>query len=348
MKAITVEPKKPGTASLEDVAEPESRDGSVLVETIAVGVCGTDVEIIEGKYGWAPPGRTRLVLGHESLGRVLDPGPTGGLQKGDLVAGIVRRPDPVPCPSCAVGEWDMCRNGQYTERGIKQIDGFMSERWRIEPEYAMKVDRSLGLLGVLLEPTTVISKAWEQVQAVGQRAFWEPRHVLVTGAGPIGLLAALVCSQHGLDVHVLDRAISGPKPDLVRELGATYHTGRATEVGFNADVIIECTGVGDVIADCVRAAAAGGVVCLTGVGSGGRTTGVTADVAATMVLQNNVVVGSVNANKRHWYKAGQVLAQASRDWLGRLITRRVRPEAFMDALQRLPDDIKVVIQFAEV
>jgi len=108
---------------------------------IAVGVCGTDVEIVSGKYGWVPPGRTRLVLGHESLGRVLDPGPSGVLQRGDLVVGIVRRPDPVPCPSCAVGEWDMCRNGQYTERGIKEIDGFMSERCRIEPEYAMKMSR---------------------------------------------------------------------------------------------------------------------------------------------------------------------------------------------------------------
>jgi threonine dehydrogenase-like Zn-dependent dehydrogenase len=175
MKAITVEPLKPETARLEDVADPDVRDGAVLVEAVAVGVCGTDVEIVEGKYGWAPPGKTRLVLGHESLGRVLDPGPSGALEPGDLVVGIVRRPDPVPCPNCAVGEWDMCRNGQYTERGIKEIDGFMSERWRIEPEYAMRVDPSLGLLGVLLEPTTVVTKAWEQVIAVGQRAFWEPR-----------------------------------------------------------------------------------------------------------------------------------------------------------------------------
>src|SRR4051794_14335840 len=146
MKAITVEPLKPETARLEDIPEPDSSEGSVLVEAIAVGVCGTDTEIVDGLYGWAPPGRTRLVLGHESLGRVLDPGPIGALREGDLVVGIVRRPDPVPCPNCAVGEWDMCRNGKYTERGIKQIDGFMSERWRIEPEYAMKVDSSLGLL----------------------------------------------------------------------------------------------------------------------------------------------------------------------------------------------------------
>jgi len=170
MKAISVEPKKAGSARLDDVAEPDPREGSVLVEAIAVGVCGTDIEIADGKYGWAPPGKARLVLGHESLGRVLDPGQSSGLRPGDLVAGIVRRPDPVPCPSCAVGEWDMCRNGLYTERGIKQIDGYMSERWRIEPEYAIKVDPSLGILGVLLEPTTVVTKALEHAIAVGTRA----------------------------------------------------------------------------------------------------------------------------------------------------------------------------------
>ncbi|HWJ55606.1 MAG TPA: glucose 1-dehydrogenase [Vicinamibacterales bacterium] len=348
MKAVTVEPHRRDTARLEDIPEPDPAQGSVLVEAIAVGVCGTDAEIVDGHYGWAPPGRTRLVLGHESLGRVLDPGHSGALREGDLVVGIVRRPDPVPCPNCAVGEWDMCRNGQYTERGIKQIDGFMSERWRIESEYAMKVDRSLGLLGVLLEPTTVVTKAWEQVRLVGERAYWEPRTVLVTGAGPIGLLAALLGTQRGLEVHVLDRVDSGPKPDLVRALGATYHTGSATDIGFDPDVIIECTGVGQVIADALRVVAPGGIVCLTGVGSGGRTTGFpTADVAATMVLQNNVVIGSVNANKRHWYKAGQVLALADPAWLARLITRREPPEAFRRALQRQPDDIKVAIQFSE-
>src|SRR3982751_3622025 len=266
MKAVTVEPGRAGSACLEDFPEPDLDQGSVLVETIAVGVCGTDVEIVDGKYGWAPRGASRLVLGHESLGRVLDPGTSSAFQKGDLVVGIVRRPDPVPCPNCAVGEWDMCRNGQYTERGIKEIDGFMSERWRVEPEYAIKIDRSLGLLGVLLEPTTVVTKAWEQVSAVGQRAFWEPRTVLVTGAGPIGLLAALLGKQRGLDVHVLDRVQAGLKPDLVRELGATYHACAILDIGFEPDVIIECTGVGTVIADALRLVAAGGVVCLTGVG----------------------------------------------------------------------------------
>ncbi len=348
MKAITVEPHQAQTARLEDIPEPDERAGSVLVEAIAVGVCGTDTEIVEGKYGWAPRGKKRLVLGHESLGRVLDPGPNGALKKGDLVVGIVRRPDPIPCPNCAVGEWDMCRNGQYTERGIKEIDGYMSERWRIEPEYAMKIDPALGLLGVLLEPTTVVTKAWEQVVAVGQRAFWTPRTLLVTGAGPIGLLAALVGKQQGLDVHVLDRVESGLKPELVRELGATYHCGSVLDLDFEPDVIIECTGVGSVIGDSIKKISSGGIVCLTGVGAGGVASTAVGDVAAAVVLKNNVVVGSVNANKRHWYKATQTLARADRKWLRRLITRCEKPENFQQALERQPDDIKVVIQFSEV
>ena len=347
MNALTVEPGAPRSLRLEQIAEPDPRNGSVLVEAVAVGVCGTDNEIAEGKYGWAPPGKTRLVLGHESLGRVVDPGGSG-YQKGDLVVGIVRRPDPVPCSNCAVGEWDMCKNGQYTERGIKQIDGYMSERWRIEPEYAIKVDAQLGVLGVLLEPATVVAKAWEQVVAIGQRAYWEPRTVLVTGAGPIGLLAALICVQHGLDVHVLDRVTAGPKPQIVGALGATYHATAIADIGFAPDVIIECTGVGSVVSDSIRYVGSGGIVCLTGVGAGGSVGKMpTADAAAAAVLKNNVVVGSVNANKRHWYKGSQALARADRSWLSRLITRRERPENFESALQRSADDIKVVIQFSE-
>jgi threonine dehydrogenase-like Zn-dependent dehydrogenase len=348
LKAITVEPKQPGSARYEDFPEPDEREGSVLVEAIAVGVCGTDVEIVQGKYGWAPPGATRLVLGHESLGRVIDPGSRGSLKVGDLVVGIVRRPDPVPCPSCAVGEWDMCSNGQYTERGIKEIHGFMSERWRTEPEYAIKIDPSLGILGVLLEPMTVITKALEQVLMVGQRAYWEPKTVLVTGAGPIGLLAALRLSVRNLEVHVLDRAETGPKPVLVRDLGAIYHTGSVLDLDFEPDIIVECTGVGSVIADSIQKVKSGGIVCLTGVGAGGVAGRKTADVAAAAVLKNNVIVGSVNANKRHWYRAGENLANSDREWLSRLITRRERPENFDQALARQPDDVKVIIQFSDI
>jgi glucose 1-dehydrogenase len=349
MKAITVEPKKAGSAQLQNISEPDLRGGSLLVEAIAVGVCGTDVEITEGKYGWAPPGESRLVLGHESLGRVIDPGPSSGLKKGDLVVGLVRRPDPVPCPNCAVGEWDMCRNGQYTERGIKEIHGYMSERWRVEPEYAIKIDPTLGILGVLLEPTTVVTKAWEHALAVGRRAFWEPRTALVTGAGPIGLLAALLGVQLGFEVHVLDRVQSGLKPELVHALGATYHSTGVADVGFEPEVILECTGAGEVISDAISCVAASGIVCLTGVGHGGSPPPMPmADIASSAVLKNNVVIGSVNANKRHWYKAAEALARAERSWLARLITGRERPEDFAKAIGRGPQHIKVVIQFADV
>ena len=183
---------------------------------------------------------------------------------------------------------------------------------------------------------------------IGRRSFWEPRTVLVTGAGPIGLLAALAASMHGLDVHVLDRTESGPKPDLVRALGATYHSGSVTEIGFEPDAIIECTGAGQVIADSIpddrlerdrlpdrrRTRRR-------------RTAAACADIAAAAVLKNNVIVGSVNANKRHWYKAGNLLARADRNWLARLITRREKPEDFEQALKTKSDDIKVVIQFAQ-
>jgi threonine dehydrogenase-like Zn-dependent dehydrogenase len=348
VKAITVVPKTADSIAYEDVPEPDEAMGSILVEAVAVGICGTDVEIATGKYGWAPPGRERLVLGHESLGRVLEAPDGAGVKAGDLVVGIVRRPDPEPCPSCAVGEWDMCLNGQYTERGIKSLDGYMSERWRIEPGYVTRLDPALGILGVLLEPTTVVTKAWEQVAHMESRAFWQPRTVLVTGAGPIGQLAALLGVQRGYEVHVLDRMDSGTKPDLVRALGATYHSGTVADLTFEPDVVIECTGVGQVISDSIVKVGAGGVVCLTGVGSGGRTTGLpTADVATEIVLQNNVVVGSVNANRRHFYRAAQALAAADHDWLSRLVSRRVAPDRIHEAFDRGPDDIKVVVEFSK-
>jgi len=197
MKALTVIPLQAGSAALSDVDEPPETDGPVLVETLAVGICGTDIEILSGAYGWAPPGHDRLVLGHESLGRVLEAPAGAAVVKGDLVVGIVRRPDPVPCANCAVLEWDFCRNGQYTERGIKEHDGYLSERYRITPDFVVKVDPSLGILGVLLEPTSVVAKAWEEVDRVGGRAHWDPKTALVTGAGPIGLLAALLGVQRG-------------------------------------------------------------------------------------------------------------------------------------------------------
>lgn len=348
MKALTVVPLQKDSAELSDLGDPPESDGPVLVETIGVGICGTDVEIISGEYGWPPPGRDRLVLGHESLGRVLEAPAGGPVAKGDLVVGIVRRPDPVPCGNCAVGEWDFCRNGRYTERGIKEHDGYLSERYRITPGFAVRVDPSLGLLGVLLEPTSVVAKAWEQVDRIGHRAHWEPATAVVTGAGPIGLLAALIGVQRGLDVHVIDQMTAGKKPDLVRALGAHYHTGAIADAVEAPDVIIECTGVSGLVLDAMEHIGPGGVVCLTGVSSGGRE--VSVDEGAlnrSMVLSNESVVGSVNANRRHYEAGAAALENADRSWLGQLVSRKVPLERWQDALNRTPDDVKVVVQVSE-
>ena len=346
MRALTVEPLKANSADVRAVPEPEPGPGELLVEGLAVGVCGTDREIAAGEYGWAPPGRDRLVLGHESLGRVLSAPGDSDFAVGDLVVGVVRRPDPEPCGACAHGVFDMCRNGRYTERGIKEIDGYGSQQWTVEADYAVRLDPRLAEVGVLMEPTSVVAKAWEQVEKVGGRSWFEPERVLVTGAGPIGLLAALLGVQRGLEVHVLDVATEGPKPALVEALGARYHSTGMGEVAaaVKPDIVIEATGVPSVVFGAMTGNAAYGVVCLTGVSPVGHKISVDVGGAGReMVLENDVVVGSVNANLGHYAAAATALAQADTGWLARLITRRLPLADFAEALEARPDDIKVVL-----
>jgi len=346
MRAITVIPGQAGSLTVTEVPEPPEDAGSLLVQGLALGVCGTDREIVDGEYGWAAPGRQRLVLGHESLGQVLDAPAGSDFAAGDLVVGVVRRPDPEPCGACAHGQFDMCRNGRYTERGIKELDGYGSQRWRVEPKYAVRLDPGLREVGMLVEPASVVAKAWEQVEKVGGRAWFDPRRVLVTGAGPIGLLAALLGVQRGLDVHVLDRITDGAKPRLVQHLGAEYHTEPAEGViaSIAPDVIIEATGASSVVLAAMAGTAAYGIVCLTGVSTAGPL--VTLDAGALnrdIVLENDVIVGSVNANMTHYIAGADALARADVDWLHALITRRLPLEQAAEAFDDQHDDIKVVI-----
>jgi glucose 1-dehydrogenase len=349
MRALTVVPRQAGSLAVSEVAEPVARKGELLVDGIAIGVCGTDREIVAGEYSWAPEGEERLILGHESLGRVREAPEGSGFDEGDLVVGIVRRPDPVPCGACAHGEFDMCRNGRYSERGIKQLHGYGSQRWTVEADYAVRLDPALEEVGMLVEPTTIVAKAWEHIERIGRRAWFEPRSVLVAGAGPIGLLAALLGVQRGLDVHVLDKVASGPKTELVADLGATYHTGSIPEVAAKAapDIVIEATGAPKVVLDAMANNAAAGVVCLTGVSSKGRPVEVDAGLLnQNLVLQNDVVFGTVNANHRHYRQAVEALGAADRDWLTRLITRRLPLDRAEEAFEPSEDDVKVVIDLA--
>ncbi len=174
MKGLTVLVGSPNSGRLDDLPEPVPQTDELLVSGSAVGVCGTDREILAGSYGWPPPGRDRLVLGHESVGRVLDAPEESGFSPGDLVIGMVRRPDPVPCRACAVGQWDMCRNGRYTEHGIKELDGFAAERYVLAVDAAVAVPQALGELAVLVEPVSVVAKAWDHIDRIGARAAWFP------------------------------------------------------------------------------------------------------------------------------------------------------------------------------
>jgi glucose 1-dehydrogenase len=340
MRAMTVIPGEAGSAELTELPDPEPRDGELLVEPLLLGVCGTDREILDGAHGEPPPGSERLVLGHELLGRLKD--------TGELVAGIVRRPDPVPCACCANGEWDMCRNGQYTERGIKQLDGYGAELVTIEKDFAVPIPDDLGTLGVLTEPASILAKAWEQIDRISGRACSAHERALITGAGPIGLLAALMGAQRDLEVHVLDQATEGVKPEAVTALGAEYHTGDVTDVAkaIEPDVVVECTGVAELVAGAMRHTAPGAIVCLTGVAASRN---LSVDVGALnneLVLENDVVFGSVNANRRHFEQAVQALRDADPAWLGRLITRTVPLDRWQEALEKGDDDIKVVVEIS--
>jgi glucose 1-dehydrogenase len=347
MRAMTVIPGRPDSAELTELPEPQPKDGELLVEPLFLGVCGTDREILDGAHGEPPPGHERIVLGHELLGRVKQGG--GGLEEGQLVAGIVRRPDPVPCACCARGEWDMCRNGEYTERGIKGLDGYGAELVTIEQDFAVPVPEELGNLGVLTEPSSILAKAWEQIDRIATRACNVQERVLITGAGPIGLLAALMARQRDLEVHVLDRAEEGVKPETVKALGAEYHTGAITEISEQCgpDVVVECTGVAELVAGAMQHTAPGAIVCLTGV-SASRT--LSLDIGALnneLVLENDVVFGSVNANRRHFEQAVKALTDADGDWLRRMITRTVPLDRWPEAVEKGDDDIKVVVEFSQ-
>jgi threonine dehydrogenase-like Zn-dependent dehydrogenase len=330
MRALTVAPGVADSARLEDVADPPPSDGAVLVRTLALGVCGTDREIASGAYGWAPPGERRLVIGHESLGSVEEA--------------------PAGCGVDALDEWDMCRNGLYTERGIKERHGYGAEFFRVEPDFLVKVDSALGIAAVLLEPTSIVAKAWDHTERIGQRArSWQPRTLLVTGAGPIGLIAAMIGVQRGLDVHVVDHEDHQQKRDLVRSLGAAYHAGGLAKFNgrFKPDILMECSGAPSGVRDVLGRTAPGGIVCLVGVTAPGHDFDIdVGELNRTMVLDNDTVFGTVNANRRHYELAGEALQRADKTWLNRLITRREPLERWTDSLERQPDDIKVIVDFS--
>ena len=343
MRAITIEPGRPDSAALEEMPEPAPDEGALLVDGVALGICGTDAEIVDGDYGWAPPGsgaadpRPRVARPGAARRRRAAASPPATWSSASSAG-------PTRCRArrARTGEWDFCRNGQYTERGIKELDGYgsraLADRARLRRQAR---SRRSADLGVLLEPTT------RRRQGVGPdradrraRVVRRRERVLVTGAGPIGLLAALMGVQRGLEVHVLDRVDRRARSrSSSRDLGATYHTGRRDGRSSRApDIVIEAPArpAGRLDAMAAHRARRHRLPDRHLVG---RRAGSQLDAGAlnrTLVLENDVVFGSVNANRRHYEPAAEALAAADRAWLERLITRRVPLDRWRDALRRGP------------
>jgi len=357
MKAIAVIPGQKESAHMREMAKPEISSTEVLVRVLRVGVCGTDHEINQGLYGEAPEGEDFLVLGHESIGMVEEAGgDVRGFEPGDLVVSTVRRSCPENCMNCRSGESDMCLTGNFRERGIKRLHGFMAEYYKETPGHLVKVPKELSDVGVLLEPLSIVEKAIVQTFKIQERMKWKPGTALVLGAGPIGLLATFVLRDMGINTYTA--ALSpddSKKAGLVVESGARYINsteepipGLKKKLG-NIDFIFEATGSSMATFQAMGILGVNGVLALTGISGGNKKLEVEADcLDMCIVLENKTIFGSVNANVTHFQKGLKHLQNFEAKWPGlpgKLITRRVAIEDFKEAFER-KGDIKVVLEVA--
>lgn len=357
MRAVAVVPGVHGSAHVEDHApEPARADGDVVVRVLEAGVCGTDVEIHEGMYGAPPAGSDFLILGHENLGVVESSSAGAHVQPGDLVVATVRRPCPERCLPCARGQNDMCLTGNFQERGIRGLHGFMSERYAESPAYLVKLPPALRPFGVLMEPMSVVQKGIDHAYRIQERFSWQPRTAVVIGAGPVGILAAVALRLRGLDVTVMAREREGHfKDGMLGEAGITYVSTETVPLSGAAaalppiDLVFEATGAVSVVVPAMRMLAANGVCILSSVTGGSESLPI--DVAAwnrEMVLGNRVAFGTVNAGRAHFEAGARDLEIAESrlpGWLSRLVTRRLPFTDIATALVRRHEDIKTVLVF---
>lgn len=356
-RAIAIDPDRPGAVHRTEIAVPELSASGVLVQTLQVGVCGTDREIIHGHIGRPPAGERELVLGHEVLGRVVATGAdVTDLAPGDLVTASVRRPD--GCPACQAGEPDMCLWGEYEERGIVERHGFMTEYWVEERDWVFPLPDHLAEVGVLVEPLTVVEKAVRQIDLIQRRlAYWEPGTALVIGAGPIGILATLLLRSRDIAVTTAART---PQPNraaqVVERAGAAYVSTREESLEAlgerlgNIDIILECSGASEIVFEGMRMLGRNGVLVPLGVTDPqlraevgvGRITG-------EIVGKNKTIVGSVNAGIEDFPNAIERLGTFERLWpglLGEMITERIPFDGDVESIvAKPPRSIKTVIEF---
>jgi threonine dehydrogenase-like Zn-dependent dehydrogenase len=371
MRAVAV---RPGQKTVEIVQHPEpvlETPTQVRLRVLEVGVCGTDREICAFDYGTPPPGSDHLVIGHECLTEVVEVGSgVTAVRPGDLVVPTVRRPCPhAHCWPCRSGRPDFCRTGDIRERGIKEAHGFMTELVVEEEAYLNPVPRELRDVAALVEPLTIAEKSLLQLFDLQERLPWTCPHAeregqghchkaLVLGAGPVGLLGAMAFAVRGFETYVFARdAASGPKGAMARGIGATYVSAATDPLDtlrdrYGAfDVIYEATGSSRLAFESLGALGPNGVAILTGVpGLHGRSEVDTDRVMRTLVLANQIVLGTVNAGRDGFGAAIADLAEFRRRWpavLPGLITGRFPIESFRELLLGPPSGIKNLISFEQ-
>jgi threonine dehydrogenase-like Zn-dependent dehydrogenase len=348
MKAIVVRPPAPGAAWTE-VPDPVPEPGEISVEMLEAGICGTDRDIVAGRYGEAPAGSPYLVLGHENLGRVTTVPADGlGFIPGDLVVSTVRRSCGI-CRFCLSGRSDFCSSGRFTERGIRGRHGYFAERYTERPEYMVKVPAELREEAVLLEPLSVVEKAYLEGQQVLQRFEPTPGHprqgpcqALITGTGAIGMLAALLFANEGLTTVAVDRHDdTTPAAKLLSRIGVEHVNVRdgLTALGSRRfDLILEASGNAPLDFELLRYLGPNSVLVLTGIPPAEATAFPVAGgpLLRNVVLENQAIVGSVNANRRYFEYGIQHLLAFRKRWGGvarELVTERLPAEQFSEALE---------------
>jgi len=335
MKAIVVRPGIKDSIHMRDMPDPKMKPDEVAVKMIRVGLCGTDAEINHGLYGKPPDGDEFLILGHENLGVVEDVGKkVKGWKPGDLVVATVRRPCGI-CPQCKAGENDMCSSGQYTERGIMRRHGYMAQFYAEKPQFLNKIPKDIRDFAVLLEPMSVVEKGIDHTYLLQHRLKgWKPKLAIVLGAGPIGLLAAAVLRTRGLRTVVIGReTVTDFRAGIAKQMGAEYLSVAnkplidvPKETGY-PDIVIEATGVSRVVFDAMEILGPNGVLCLLSVTGGDTMNEEPIDlINQRLVLGNQVVFGSVNANPRHFKRGVKDFVTINKKWPGtmsKLLTNRI-------------------------
>ncbi len=357
MQALAVIPGQKNSAHLREVPIPNIDDHEVLIRSIRTGVCATDREIHEGLYGAAPSGKDYLILGHESSGVIEKVGKNvSGLYPGQHVVRTVRRPCH-SCDNCNFDLNDMCSTGNFIESGIKELDGCMAEYFKDLPKYIIPVPAELKEVSVFLEPLSVVEKAFRQARDLQQRLVWEPRTALVMGAGPIGLLQAMLLAERGMDVYVLARSPPGNvKSQLVKQMGAHYLSASSASleqvmdtVG-KVDFVVEASGDSRLAFEAMRLVGNNGVVCLTSITGGNKEITIPSDrINLDYVLGNKLVFGTVNANIVDYYNGVKSLGRFMERWpeiLPGMITRRIPLAEYENAIRPSSEDIKITIEIS--